>query len=149
MSARLIATIGLPGSGKTTWARAQVAAGKAHARVARDDLRRMLFRPDYSEPDIRLELIVNAAEDALIGALLDGGLRVIEDATNLHPSSIHRLRSIAHRSGARFETKDFTFVPLADCVARDAQRTGVERVGREVIERMHAQWIAPEGGDAA
>ena len=83
--ATLTITRGLPGSGKTTWARQQGGA----VRVNRDDLRRML----HGGP-IGLgwaEVQVTLAQRALIEALLRAGLNVISDDTNLRRSVVREL----------------------------------------------------------
>jgi predicted kinase len=73
----LTITRGLPGSGKTTWARQQVGA----VRVNRDDLRRMLHGRHLGYA--RAEAQVTVAHRALVAALLEAGVNVICDDTNL------------------------------------------------------------------
>ena len=136
----LIITRGLPGSGKTTHARAWVEGDRAHrARVNRDDLRQMLdhgqFVKDITEPRIL------AARDALILGLLGKGLDVICDDTNLPQRTARDLAKLAERARADFRVYDYTNVPLATCLDRDAARTDKPPVGEDVIRGMHMRYL--------
>lgn len=134
----LIVTRGLPGSGKTTWARAWVAEDRAHrVRVNRDDLRQMLdesiFVPDVTETRI---LVVR---DGMIRAALAASLSVVADDTNIPPEAIGELSALASDCGAAFKVESFTDVPESVCVTRDAARQPPARVGPDVIRRMAEQ----------
>ena len=48
----VIATIGLPASGKSTWAKDQVRKKENWVRVNRDDFRKMLKNAPVTEPKI-------------------------------------------------------------------------------------------------
>ena len=138
---RLIITRGLPGSGKTTKARAWVDENPGHrARVNRDDLRAMAHNSVYlgRETEDQICAVVNAA----IAALLRHGVDVINDDTNRNPATVEVLRQIAADAGAEFEVWDLTDVPIEACIARDAARPD-RTVGREVIETMWQRWFAP------
>ncbi|WP_422646953.1 AAA family ATPase [Actinoalloteichus caeruleus] len=135
----LIATRGLPGSGKTTWAKRYVAkSGDRAVRVNRDDLRVMLHGAASHRG--ATERQVTAAQHALIRAQLDLGVTVVVDDTNLRARYLRELRDLARRSGADFEVRDFTSVPLEDCVARDAARE--EPVGEGVIRDLWRRYLA-------
>ncbi len=137
----LVATRGLPASGKTTYGRKWVAQDRAHrARVNRDDLRNMLddgiFIKGVTEPRIV------AARDAAILGLLERGLDVICDDTNLRQRVVQDLLRLATRARAGFEVVDLTHVPLEVCIERDSLRTDKFKVGRQVIEDLHKQFLA-------
>jgi predicted kinase len=133
--ATLTITRGLPGSGKTTWARAQ----RGHVRVNRDELRRML----HGGPLLTgwAEVQVTIAQRALVQSLLCAGVNVISDDTNLRPRAVRDLAELALACGAEVVIRDFTEVPLDECVARDAQRTGDERVGEDAIRGMYRRYL--------
>lgn len=139
-------TRGLPGSGKTTHARAWVAENPTtRARINRDDLRAMLHNSTHirgSNGQRGTEQAIIAARDAAIVALLSQGLDVICDDTNLPALTVAQLRRLAGRARARFEVIDLTGVPVEVCVARDAARSGRARVGEQVIWGMHDAHIA-------
>jgi|SRR5690606_32096562 len=134
---QLILTVGLPGSGKSTWAREWVAEDPAHrARVNRDDLRTML-RGELVWGDRDLEAQVTAAQRAAVAALLEAGVSVVVDDTNLNPARRGALISIGQAAGAdvvihRMDT------PIEECIRRDALRPPHQRVGEAVIRRLAA-----------
>ncbi|HCT81571.1 MAG TPA: 5'-hydroxyl kinase, partial [Micromonosporaceae bacterium] len=134
--ATLTITRGLPGSGKTTWAKAQPRA----VRVNRDELRRMLHGGWTG--DSWAEKQVTTAQRAAIGALLKSGVNVISDDTNLRPKVVKDLAVLAANCDARVEIVDFTNVSLDTCIQRDAGRQEGERVGEAVIRRMHERYLA-------
>lgn len=144
----LIACLGLPGSGKTTWARQQLAAAPLGTlmRVNRDDLRRMTLPADYRKPERKIEHWVSLTIDLIVNRLLSSGISVIADNTNLAPEHLRRVLTVAQQAGATWRVVDFTDVPLETCIARDALRDEADRVGREVIVRLYEQRIAPLNG---
>jgi len=126
----LIITRGIPGAGKSTWARAWVADDpEKRVRVNRDDLRFMLFGKYYGVN----ELAVTAVEVAAINAALRGGQSVVVDATHLHPGSVPKMRRVADRHGATLVVKDFE-IDVAEAIRRDAARS--RSVGADVIRMM-------------
>jgi predicted kinase len=134
--ATLTITRGLPGSGKTTWAKRQ----PGHVRVNRDELRRMLHGEAlYTD---RAERHVTLVQRAAIEALLRAGVDVICDDTNLRHRTVRDLTALARACGADVTIKDFTAVPLEVCVARDAARLPPTHVGERVIRTMHHRYLA-------
>jgi len=134
--AKLIITRGLPGSGKTTWAKAQPAT----VRVNRDELRRMMHGGHTGEGWAERQITV--AQHAQIDALLRAGISVISDDTNLRGRTVKELAELALAAGAEVTLEDFTWVPIDTCIERDAMRPESEQVGPEVIQRMHARYLA-------
>lgn len=134
---RLIATRGLPASGKTTFARGLQPQA---VRVNRDDLRLMLHSARLHTS--WAERQVTVAQRAQVEALLRAGVSVCVDDTNLRSRVLREWAELAARFGAAFEVHDFTDVPLAECLRRDAERPEPDRVGAEVIERMHERFLA-------
>lgn len=141
---------GLPASGKTTWARAQVdialgdlnkmspPTAKKVVRVNRDDIRAMLHNSVYV-PGVTEDVVI-AVRDAAIVAAVKKGWDVIVDDTNLKAAGVRDLMQVAHRAGAEVEFKDFTDVPLNECLARDLTR-GADRVGAGVIRDFHNRYL--------
>ncbi len=140
----LVITQGLPGCGKTTYARAWVAEDRrGRARVNRDDLRAMLDHGTWIEGVTEPRVL--AARDALILALLAAGLDVICDDTNLPQRTVRDLAGLAERASAGFKVVDLTSVPWTECIQRDAARTDKPPVGGPVIRAMYEQHLKAPG----
>lgn len=133
MKPTLTMTKGLPASGKTTWAKEQKAK-----RVNKDDLRAMLDNGEFSRDN---EFSVLEVRNELVCKFLSEGHDVIVDDTNLHPKHEKKLRELAKLCDAEFEIKDFTDVPLNECLRRNARRATY--VPDKAIIDMHKSFIAP------
>jgi tRNA uridine 5-carbamoylmethylation protein Kti12 len=133
-------TKGLPGSGKSTWAKEVVLSDpkRITVRINKDDLRSMLHADRWKGTERRTV----GARDALVKTFLQQRLTVIVDDTNLNPDHEQRLRALAMESVAEFEVKDFTHVDLHTCVRRDLKRE--RSVGEKVIRDMYEQYLAPK-----
>lgn len=141
--AKLIMTKGLPAAGKSQWAKEQVVRGKGLIKaITKDDLRKLLDDGAFSKSR---EKFVESAQATLIKLALDSGYTVIAADTNLAPRQEARLRDIAREKGAAFEVKDFTHVPLEECLRRDQNRPNY--VGEQVIRRMWRDHLAPKPGE--
>lgn len=140
MSSKIIMTVGLPASGKTTWARKQVDKYPNEVmRVNKDDLRVMLHNGEHSKGR---EQFVLAVRDRIIEAALESKKSVIVDDTNLHPKHESRLREIAEQHGVSFEINDsFLDVYPDECIVRDLRRG--EKVGRGPIMSMYHKFVTP------
>lgn len=134
---KIIMTKGLPASGKTTWAKLEVAKSKGKIkRVNKDDLRAMVDAGTYSKDR---ENHILEIRDELITKWLGDGKDVIVDDTNLNPIHEQALRLIAEELGAEFEVKDFTDVDVDECIERDLKRPNT--VGKKVILEMYNRFF--------
>lgn len=133
---KIIMTQGLPGSGKSTWARQYQAEHPGTVRVSKDDLRAMLHDSKHSRG--RENFVLKVRDDIVCQALFDGH-DVIVDDTNFNPIHRERMDLIAKLWEATVEIKDFTDVPLETCIKRDLRRH--RSVGERVIRQMHRQYL--------
>jgi predicted kinase len=117
---------GLPGSGKSTWAKEYVTSHPGTCIVNRDALRKTY--PGKSEDFIR------KLRDENITSLLQSGIDVISDDTNLIPKTFDALVQFAKDCDAEYIVQDFTDVSVEECVYRDSQRkVGEGHVGEKVV----------------
>lgn len=140
--ALVVATRGLPGSGKTTWATwwLQVLADAyvPVARLSRDDVRAQLgLHPARTTRED--EAAVTLAHHAGITSLLDQVRVVVVDDTHLLDEHLAHTQAVAAAAGAVVEVVDLRGVHARTCIARDARRQGVARVGAERIQLMAEQ----------
>jgi predicted kinase len=138
---RLYILTGLPGSGKTTFARRELAAA---VRISLDDLRLMMSGVAY-EP--RYEPMVAAAADAMLEALLARAAAerfdIVFDATNV--TRRWRARAIAQARRHGVEPHSIYFaVPLDVAVARNRAR---EQVVPEDVLRGFGDRLEPPSPD--
>ena len=136
---KLIMTVGLPASGKSTWAKQQVAkSGGNIKRINKDDMREMFDAGKWSKNN---EKHILALRDEIIRHYLFEGFSVIVDDTNLAPKHKETLQALAKKYGANFETKSFLEVPIETCIERDLHRT--ISVGEKVIRSMYNNFLKP------
>lgn len=135
--ATLTLTRGLPGSGKTTWARTQPGF-----RINRDDIRAML-RPTWPHGDSSFEKACTIVQHKAIEGLLREDFDVINDDTNLYTVYFTKLLRIAIDCEANIIIKDFTHVPIEVCIERDAARA--KPVGEKVIRKMWDRFLKENG----
>ena len=134
----LTITRGLPGSGKTTWAK-QHATGAV--RVNRDDLRVMMYGREHGLT-WEQEVAVTDASHAQVVAHLRAGRDVVADDMNLRPKYVRQWRGIAAVHGAAFVVEEMPTVDVDECVRRDNDRGG--KVGEDTI-RAIAEKFMPGG----
>jgi len=143
---KIILTKGLPGSGKSSWAREEVEQSKGQVvAITKDDLRKMFA------PTKKREKLVLQTRDTLTEMYLHFGRDVIWHDTNFNPihfrkamdicTEISKYREPEDKDIFYVETKDFTDVPLEECIKRDLQRPN--SVGEKEIKKMWRQYIKP------
>lgn len=130
---KLFLTRGLPGSGKTTWAKSKVAENpEKYVRVNRDELREMMFNYTYTT---ELESFLLMVRDFIIKQALNANKIVIVDETSLKEEVETRIRKLLGEFGdVDFEIVDFTNVPVEVCIERDRNRD--RTVGENVITNL-------------
>lgn len=138
-------TLGLPASGKTTFAREFVTKNPNTVRANLDDLRLLLHGPQAKFNKNRERAAV-LAQNGIIRAALSDGRDVICDDTNLNPAARQRLVDLAAEFKADLRCHDFTDVPLSEVIRRDAARgqAGNRSVGEDVIRGMYERWLCPD-----
>lgn len=134
-------TKGLPGCGKTTWAKQYQKDNPNTLRVNKDELRAMLHDSVHSTGR---ENFVLTVRDFIVQQGLKIGNDVIVDDTNFNPFHEVALKVFAEVNKAGFEVKDFTDVPLQECLDRDYKREGKSRVGAKIIKQMYNQYLKPK-----
>jgi predicted kinase len=145
----LFVCIGLPGSGKSTFAR-RLAPATGAVLVESDALRRRLFRRPTHAP--RENAALFAAVHAAMDELLADGVPVVLDATNLTASERRPLRAIAERRGATLLLALFE-APAATIEGRLAARAAGlapgdgSTAGPEVHARMAPRLQPPARAD--
>lgn len=137
---------GVPGSGKSHWARTFIKNNsKNWVIINRDSIRDMLG--NYWVPS--REKLVTAIEYSNISLAFGLGYNVIVDATNLNPGTISKLKDIVkylteeRELNITIEFKEFS-IPLWKAIFRDWKRGlfGGRRVGSSVIRDFYNKYYA-------
>ena len=136
---KLIILKGLPGSGKSTWAKEYCKTDKngiSFVRVNRDDLRNM--RGDYWIPN--QENLITYWEDMCVTLSLQQGYGVVLDSTNLNDErtkkKIEKYKECV--PDLTYEIKFFD-VPVEQCIKNDLKR--FNSVGKDVILEMYEKHL--------
>lgn len=134
---KVIICKGLPGSGKSTWAKEQVQNSHCKIkRVSKDDLRAMFDNSKWSRNN---EKFILDMRDQCIKNILMDGEHVIVDDTNLAPKHEAHIRELV-KGIAEVEVKFFD-VDVEECIRRDSTRE--KKVGEKVIRDMYEQYLKP------
>ena len=127
-------TRGIPGSGKSTFARSFVRENDNWKRVNKDELRAMIDCGKKGNEKTIIE-----AETVLIETFISKGNNIIIDNTHIPPENEKRLRIMAMKHGYEFEVKEF-LTDIDTCIARDMEREGDACVGENVIRRFYNEY---------
>ena len=129
----VIATVGIPASGKSTWSKEQVndkPDRPNYARVNRDDFRLMLKNAQMCDP--KIENIISTLSFQAIDALLAKGVNVIVDNTHLKPEYLEALAEhVKYKANFRVQLFDTS---LEKAIEYDKLRD--KKVGEQVIRKM-------------
>ncbi len=131
---KIIVMRGLPGCGKSTYAKQYVRDNLNTIRVCRDDIRDMLT-PIFPFGS-KMEELVTLIEDNAIEEALKNKYSVIVDATNFR--NPYKWTNLCLPSGCQYIVKDID-TPLEECIERDSKRSNP--CGKEIIERMYNKYI--------
>jgi len=135
-------TIGLQGSGKSTWADIIIKNSSSIRKVERDEIRTMLFGKRYTG-NKEDEQLVTEIQESIISILGNQGYSIIVSDTNLNPKTVIRLRELAESLEMEFEINDsFLQVSVDECIKRDQKRGSI--VGEKVIRDTYNKYLNPK-----
>ncbi len=138
----VIATVGIPASGKSTWAIHKAKYDNDYVRINRDDFRFMMKDEPVCDP--KVEGIISKLVFASVDACLGKGLNVIVDQTHLKASYIEALAEHV-KYKANFKVQLFD-ISLQKAIERDNLRE--KKVGEAVIRKMWKDYRSLVDGNA-
>ena len=136
---KAIITVGISGSGKSTWANSM--ESETCAVLERDQIRSEFMEADGLEPkwenwDQKWEGDVTDLMSHFIHKFALAGINLVISDTNLNPKFRNQLIGRLMDEGYDVEVKFFN-VPVDECIRRDSEREESKRVGEKVIRQ---QW---------
>jgi predicted kinase len=134
---KVILTRGLPGSGKSTWAKGLIDMNpNSYKRINNDDLRKMFDNTQYSSD---MEKFIKKAVDVLVLLALEEGKHVILDNTHLSENSVNRIKELVKGKAEVVIQDMFLGIPLETCIKNDLKR--LDSVGKDVIVKLYEQHL--------
>ena len=144
---KIILCRGIPGSGKTTWAKQWALEDPEHrVRFNNDDIRNMLGK--YWVPS--REDLVKSLRSAFLLNSMSYGFDIVIDNMNLNPKELEYYNRVLDgwnnpewvtpdvvKPKYSLEFKDF-FTPLQECIERDSKRPNP--TGEEVIRKTYERY---------
>ena len=132
----LILLVGIPGSGKTTYAYKYIEEHPGTVHISSDKIRKELWGSEATQGDNN---VVFSRMHSRTIASLDFGYNVVYDATNVTRKDRASIISICPKF-VKIEAH-VIFAPIETCIERDAARK--RTVGKDVIDRMLKRFQAP------
>lgn len=144
---KIILCRGIPGSGKTTWAKQWALEDPEHrVRFNNDDIRNMLGK--YWVPS--REDLVKSLRNVFLLNSMSYGFDIVIDNMNLNPKELEYYNRVLDgwnnpewvtpdvvKPKYSLEFKDF-FIPLQECIERDSKRPNP--TGEEVIRKTYERY---------
>ena len=131
MKSKLVMLKGLPGSGKSTYAKKMVASSEnQYGRVNRDDLRAMIFDGVWTG---KREGVIVEVEKAIAEILLKNKITPVIDDTNLTIKHEDLWKNFSTENVVEFNIETMP-TSLQECINRDRLRE--KPVGEAIIQRM-------------
>ena len=134
--------VGIPGSGKSTYAKQVIAKDPANwARINNDDLRAMLNGSVWSAD---YEKFITDTRNYLIRDALKRGKNVIIDNLNINRRHFDDVSKIAKSVNVDVQIYEKAFfIELEEAMERNAKREGTARVPDDVVKK----WWKDSGGN--
>lgn len=138
-----ILTRGLPGSGKSTWAKQWVTQAPNRVRVNRDDIREELYGKEYhGNQKKEAEEKVTQVEHTRIQRALKEGKSVVSDNMHVNPRFLKAFYRMSEQTGVKLGHRDFP-VSVEEAIRRNHLRE--RQVPDDIIRKIAREHLGPNG----
>lgn len=132
----ILLTIGIPGSGKSTWAKNKVKYDNTWVRICRDDYRSMLSQAQVLDPKGE-KLVTNLVNNAIKTAV-KAKCNIIVDQTNVNIKYLNQMVEFCKK----YADVEFMIFDIPEKVAIERDKNRDASVGVDVIKRMYKNYLA-------
>ena len=142
---KAILTIGIPGSGKTTWAEQQVVLNGFN-NINRDDLRMSLFGLEHYSDYVfsrKNEKIATDKVHSIIDEYAKGGMDIIISDTNLN--EMYRNKMVKRLEGLRYDVEFKEFPISFETALKRNDKRADKTIPRAVLFHMWKAWLEYKG----
>jgi predicted kinase len=139
---KVILCCGIPASGKSTWAKQEIAKDPNNwVRINNDDIRAMMNNSVWSAD---YERLITEVRKFVIKEALKQNKNVIIDNININKRHFKEVCEIAKSTNKDINVFEKTFfIDLEKAIERDSKRIGAAKVGEQVIRK----WWKKSGGE--
>ncbi len=144
MKQKLILTVGLPKSGKSTWARNKAECNPDYIIVCRNDIRQMLSPvPNFTNTR---ESLVTVIETTAVRSALGKNLNVIIDSHHMNPKIIDKWLNFVEKENQdrenKIEVETMYFnTSVEECIRRDENSPEHLQTGSELIRSIYNKYF--------
>lgn len=135
MEKKIIICQGLPGSGKSTWAKQYVLNNPEFMRLNKDEIREQFVNVPYSQ---EFEEDIISIQRTYACAAINCGKSLIIDDSNFNTKYLIYWQNLAMRCNYECVIEVFD-TPVDECIRRDSMRK--KPVGSEAIIQMYEKYI--------
>ena len=137
----LILTVGIPGSGKTTWANEFVHNNPDSIIIERDEIRQSFYNQGHTFSDHLENQVKQIQKQNVIDAIRDPRTKnIIVSDTNLNPNVRQSFYQIAQNFDVGYQEKVF-HESFNRCVQRNENRGNDQVVPYDVMKRMYEKKV--------
>ncbi len=131
----IIVLIGTQGAGKSTYSRDLEKRAAMHKRIAKDDIRELLFHPQVQFDDhFHLEILVTQIQNMQIeAAVLLGLTPIIDNNNHTKEERMGLLWSLRYHYPNCRIVAHYVYAPIELCLERNKQRPGKAMVPEDVV----------------
>ncbi|MEG0773596.1 AAA family ATPase [Clostridium sp.] len=129
----LLVLIGVPASGKTTFAKEFIKDKSTWIRISREDIK--LMCGNYWA--LSREALINSYEELMIEKALVNNYNVIIDSTNLNHKTKIKWEALAYKLNIKLQYKEF-IIPYKEAIKRDKNRA--IHVGEDNIRMLYRKY---------